>query len=65
MGFRRQGLAVTGLPERRRYSRDNLIDLGVALKPTVVELLAEAERQEQAKRDAARAATLSHRRVTR
>jgi hypothetical protein len=64
-GFRRQGLAATGLPERRRYSRDNLIDLGVALKPTVVELLAEAARQEQAKLDAERAKALSHRRVTR
>jgi hypothetical protein len=64
-GFRHQALAATGLPERRRYSRDNLIDLGIALKPTVVELLAEAQRQEEAKRARERAESLSHRRMTR
>jgi hypothetical protein len=48
-GFRRHALEIAGLPERRRYSRNNYIDMGIALRPTVVELLAEAERQEREK----------------
>lgn len=50
-GFRRESLSIAGLKEKRRYSRDNYIDMGAALRPTVVELLAEAARQEQAKED--------------
>jgi len=49
-GFRAEALAATGLRERRHSSRDDLIMMGAALKPTVVELLAEAERQERQKR---------------
>lgn len=49
-GFRAKALAATGLRERRHSSLDDLIRMGAALKPTVVELLAEAERQERQKR---------------
>ena len=49
-GFRAHALAATGLRERRHSSRDDLIMMGVALKPTVLELFEEAERQEREKR---------------
>lgn len=48
-GFRNQALEATGLKEKRHSNRDDLIRMGVALKPTVIELLAEAERQEREK----------------
>ena len=50
-GFRRESLSITGLKEKRRYSLDNYIEMGVSLRPMVVELLAEAARQEQEKED--------------
>jgi hypothetical protein len=48
-GFRREALSMASLKEKRRYSRNEYIDMGIALRPTVVELLAEAERQEREK----------------
>jgi hypothetical protein len=64
-GFRAMALEATGLKEKRHSSRDDLIRMGVALKPTVVELLAEAERQERAKQAAARAEAMSRRQFRR
>ena len=38
------------------FGRDDLIEMGIALRPTVLELLAEARRQERARQDRERRA---------
>jgi hypothetical protein len=48
-GFRTLALDATGLKEKRHSNRDELIAMAAALKPTVLELFEEAERQERAK----------------
>lgn len=54
-GFRGMALEATGIRLKRHYNRDELIEIGGVLRPTVVALLAEAARQEQAKEDKAKA----------
>lgn len=54
-GFRGTALDATGIRLKRHYNRDELIEIGGVLRPTVVALLAEAARQEQEKEDKAKA----------
>jgi hypothetical protein len=49
MAMRHLALDATGIKEKRHSNRNELIALGAALKPTVLELFAEAERQQHAK----------------
>lgn len=58
-GFRGMALDATGIRLKRHYNRDELIEIGGALRPTVVDLLNEAARQEQEKEDKAKAEAYS------
>lgn len=59
-GFRHEALEATGLKEKRHSSRDDLIEMGAALRPDVLVLLEEAARQEEEKRRLERIADMAN-----